>query len=258
MWLGWFESVDIYLGQGVVLLQQGKKAVQVIRPPVTWGLERILAGIAQALAQVPGNGSPITVPLSRKAFLPVGWGKRRRFHIVLGATLCPATGFTAPKEVHRLDELRSIALASVTAAHAGQQVVCEIDPMNPGVAASVSNALLSELHRWAGSQGGKIASIHPIWSVASGCRAAHGAKNRGLALQEPGALTLLAEKPGGGLDALTLTGEWDEPQLQGQLRRWQVAQALGEKAALCLKFGPDIQTCMAHGPAIWAGHWSRL
>lgn len=245
MWLGWFESVDIYLGQGVVLLQHGKNTVQVVRQPATWGLSRILAGIAHAMEPTHSTDQP-----TRSA-------KRRRFHLTLGATLCPAIGFTAPQEVHRLEELQSIAQASAAAAHAGLQVTCAMDALQPGVAASVGNHLLTELTQWAQSQGGHMASIRPIWSVASQCKAVRKTGVRGLAVQEPGALTLLAQKAGGGMDALTLAGEWDASQLPAQLRRWQVAHALDEGALAHLKFGPDAQTRMAQGPSAWAAHWSR-
>lgn len=243
MWLGLSESVQIYLGQGLAFLRQGKQPVQAISHPATWGLERVLANLAQALS-------------------PSGVARRmhrtRRFHVTLGAVYCPARGLSVPQGVHRWAELYSIAQASLDTHGAGQNTLCELDPRNTGVAAGMGSHVKEALDMWATDQGGSLASIRPLWSTASECKAAKPGRVRGMAIAEPGALTLLAQNTDGVLDGVTLTVVMDEQQEQMQLRRWRVSHGLEQGAWVGLRLGADVRDNLPQGPTVWTGHWSAL
>lgn len=242
MWSVWSESVAIYLGQGVAMLGIPHQETQVLQHPATWPLERVLAQLAGVLAP---NGT-------RPKF------QRRTLQITLSGALCPALGFQAPQEVKRWDELRQIAHASAAAASGvgADQIVCGMDTSGRGIAASVGTALMQALQRWAAEHHWRIASVRPLWVVATHSPRARQADTLGLLLHEPDAITAIAERAQGEIIASTLAGDYGQASGQALVRRWLVGLGLHEDQFLHLNFGTRVQTAMPLGPKAWATYWS--
>lgn len=249
MWSVWSEAVDIYLGQGISMLKTASQETMVMQHPVTLPLERVLAKLADALGQgTQGSGAEQSHPRI----------KRRKLRITLSAALCPAIGFNAPPEVTRWHERQEIAkaTAAATLAMSAEQITCETDAFRPGVTTALALPLLAELKQWASQQHAYVASVHPLWAVATQCAAAHQNAVQGLLLDEPDSLTLLAEDDQGRLNVLTLVHEPDPAARQASLRRWLISVGLSEDKLLKLSFDPQPNTLMPQGPNVWTAHWS--
>jgi hypothetical protein len=237
VWSVLSERLDLYLGSGLAMLKAGTTDPVVIHEPASLPLERMLSLLHEQAHKKIVKGSS--------------------FRIYLGACACPAVGVTTPKEVTRWQEQHQIAQASV--AHSldasMDQIACEIDTAQPGVAAAISTTQLDNIQQWVSELGGHVASIRPLWSVATQCTAACEANIKGLVLAEPGAVTLLASDGQGACSALTLQGKIDLAALAIQTRRWQVRHHLAENQILKLGFGPATGAALPASPKPWAGHW---
>lgn len=242
MWSVWSESVDIYLGQGVAMLNMPHQETQVLQHPATWPLERVLARLAQVLAPDGTKGKR----------------QRRNLRITLSGALCPATGFQAPQEVQRWDELRQIAHASAAATWGmgADQIVCGMDAGGRGMAASVGSAWMQVLQRWAAEHHWRIASLRPLWAQATHSPLARQADTLGLLVRELDAVTVMAESAQGEAIASTWVGDPGPASGHASVRRWLVGLGLHEDQLLQLNFGTRAQTAMPLGPKAWATYWS--
>ncbi|OGB31672.1 MAG: hypothetical protein A3F78_11935 [Burkholderiales bacterium RIFCSPLOWO2_12_FULL_61_40] len=242
MWSVWSESVDIYLGQGVTMLKIPHQEAQRIQHPVTWPLERVLAQLAEVLSQ---GGTQHRL-------------QRRTLQITLSGALCPATGFKAPQEVRRWNELRQIAHASAAATWGveADQIVCDMDAGGRGITASVGTVWMQTLQRWAAGHHWRIASLRPLWAVATQSPRARQTDALGLLIHEPDAITAIADGAHGEAIASTLAGDYGQASGQALVRRWLVGLGLREDGLLHLNFGIRAQTAMPLGLKAWAAYWS--
>jgi len=242
VWSVWSEDIHLYLGQGMALLQIGHGPVQVLGHARTLPLGRVLAQVAQA---IPEDGA-------RKRL------RRSALSVTLSGALCPAMGFQAPAEVTRWHELRQVACASAASTMdvGPDQILCEISGGQPGLCATVAGGLMMELMDWAEERRFRLASVQPLWALASQCPMARQGGVHGLLVREPDACTLLAQSGSGQLAATTLTGAYDGASVQAHARRWLLSQGLSEVALLHLNFGEELHSVMPQGPKAWAAHWS--
>lgn len=242
MWSVWSERVDLYLGQGLAMLKMKRHGERVVRLAPTLPMDRVLSQLAQELAQIR--------PTNRYAC--------RNLHITLSAALCPTSGFTVPQTVLRWDERQSIACASA-AATVGTQVgniICEADRDHAGVAASIGSPLFDDLTRWAAENHCRLVSVQPLWAAASQCQLVLSAAIKGILLQEPDAVTVVAVGQDGRPLASTLTGHSGQPGSAMQVRRWLVGSGLSQSDVLRLDFAADLLPPLNQGPGTWLGHWA--
>lgn len=242
MWSVWSERVDLYLGQGLAMLKSKRHGERVVRLAPTLPMDRVLAQLTLELAEMGTN--------NRYA--------RRSLHITLSAALCPASGFTVPQAVRRWDERQSIACASAAATVGAQveSIVSETDRDQAGVAASMGRPLFDDLKRWAAQNRCRVASIQPLWAVASQCPAARSAAVKSILLQEPDAVTVLAMEHDGRQLASTFTCHPGQIGSAMQERRWLVGLGLSQSDMLRFTFAADLIPPMQQGPGAWVGHWA--
>lgn len=226
------------------MLKADRKEAVVIQYPATLPLERVLGRLAEVMVQWGvGNTS-----------------QHRNLRITLSGVYCPAVGFTAPVAVTRWNELRQIANATAAEVMGVDidQIVCVHDAFRSGIAAAITVPLMAELQRWAAQHHCRITTVQPLWAVAMQSAAAKKRGIRGLLVQEPDAVTLLADDVKGRLNVLKLPGETDPDALQTHLRRWLVGAELSEDKILKLGFGTQPRTVMPQGPQVWDAHWRSL
>lgn len=242
MWSVWSECVDLYLGQGTALFQVKHQKVQILRYPATLPLAQVMDRLTQGLTQYSA---------AHKL-------KRRSLHITLSGALCPAIGFSFPPEVARWHELRQIAQASAAASLASpaEKIVCETDAHRPGIAAAMAAPLMAELQRWANAQNCRIASIRPLWTVATQNQEVSRSSISGLLMQEPDSVTVVADDSNGKIIASTLVGEHEPAAGNVNVRRWLVGLGLSEDRLLKLSFSMREGAVMPNGPKAWAAHWT--
>jgi len=238
VWSVWSESLELYLGQGLVMLK--KDGIErVIAHPATLPFGQVLAKITEAVAREQ---------TLKKA-------KHCKLRVTLSGALCPAVTFSAPQEVRRWDELRSIAQASTAMGMevGPDQIFCEMDIARRGLASGLTVSLMQLLQDWATQQRFHLVSMRPLWAVASQCTVARQPDVLGLIVQEPDATTLLVEVAGGKFAATTLTGL--EDQLPMLARRWLVSQGVADEKLLKLRFAVPSRPVLPQGPKAWPTHW---
>lgn len=233
----WSKSLDIYLGRGLAMLKAGSGDAVVLRTPATFPLERVLSSLIDAAGKDAATGCIVRICFS--------------------AAMCPALSVAAPKEVTNWQERQQIAhaMAAQSLGSSTNEIVCEMDSIHPGIAAALPLAILEELHRWAIHHGGRIASIEPLWAIATHCPAARHRDVQSLLLLEPDAATMLASDGRGGFDALTLPGQMAPSTLATHTRRWLVGHGLTEDRTLRIGFGAVAGVAMRRGPKLWSAHW---
>jgi hypothetical protein len=240
VWSVWFETVDVYLGQGVAMLKAGARETIILRSPATLPLERVLARLADSASS---TGQSLV--------------KKSRLRINLSGAWCPALAVAIPEGVTRWEERRQIALASA-ARDMGtdlEKIACEIDPTAPGASAAIALPMCQELERWAEQLGCKLVSISPLWATATHSKLSRQRSTQSLLVIEPDAATLVAGDGKGGFKTATLPGEQDATSLQAYSRQWLQELGQEESGLARLGFGLKPETPMAAGPSRWAGHW---
>ncbi len=244
MWSVWPETVDVYLGQTLAMIRVGRGAGLVQQHSATLPMQQVLTRLSVEAT-------------SKQIF---GEGRRRRLRIMLSGALCPAIGFTAPREVCQWDELRSIASAAAAQSSGAdpEQWLCAIDAKSPGVAAMISRRLVDDLTAWAANHDARIASLRPAWSIASHCPAVRRAGPRAILLHEPDGITVLAEDATGPITVESLGGTYASDIVPVQLRRWIIGRSLAESQVFKLGFTPEPISVMARGPKVWPDFWRIL
>lgn len=244
MWSVWSESVDVYLGQGIAMLKQGRHATQVVQIPTTLPLADLLAELAEAMPKSDH---------SRMA-------RRLKLKITLSGALCPAFTFNAPAEVTRWHELRQIANATAVSntGNGADKVICEIDADRPGIASRVATPVMEELQRWAKTHHLHIASVRPLWALATQSPLARRASVSGLQMHEPDSVTLMVNDENGKIIATSFAGELDYSIVQAHARRWLVSHGVLADSLLKLNFGIQSRSLLTEAPKVWATHWEKM
>ena len=268
MWSVWSKRVDIYLGRSVALVRLQGRPTMVIEHPSTWPLQRVLERIATAWqSTLEGDVAP-----NSKAKPKFG---RANFqlHIALGSGRCESRTFVVPQGVHKYAELHSLALASAVQSGDRDATVCAIDPLNPGVMCSIGTRFFQDMNSWATSQTASVATLQPLWSIATQCALARRKNVAALALSEPDGITLLVGAANGAAastsaNLTTLRQDSYEEQVPGQtilmdkqlqlqLQRWKIANELQDDNVVSLVFGSALTSKSRSLPKTWGGHWSR-
>lgn len=248
MWSVWSERVDLYLGRGLTIVRRRAEPFRILEHPTTWPLQRVLSGV---LARLPvGETGP-------------GFRRRMRLHITLSSAMCHLASFAVPQGLRKHGELQQLAQAAAAQAVGSSDPVIASDPFAPGLVASLGVHFMDDLHTWAQSCGAAVASVQPLWSLATQCALAKQRRIGGLALIEPDGVTLIANPAprGDSVHAASHSGmvislDPGAP-VQPHILRWKIGNGLREGAVLTLKFGTETHGHSPSFPSAWAGCWSR-
>lgn len=226
------KTTRIYLSRGLMMVAPGTGDVVARELEPTMPLQALLMQADSLIPQQP------------------------RVEIHLSAAFCPAVEVAYPKGLERFADKILFARA-VCAAQLGlnaEEVVCELDAVNPGVAAPIAIELLRTLTEWISSRNGHLASLSPLWSLVTRCRLS--TKSKSLMVVEP--------------DSATLCGSGDAPRAPRAMSiarektapvpgpsEHRVSQTLELDIAsstilrLCAERGP----ALSGGPLQWQGFW---
>ena len=241
MWSVWSETVRLYLGQGMSLLRVGNGQEVVTTHPVTLPMGQVLAKLTETMDQQNFLKKP----------------RQRKLRVTLSGALCPAMTWSAPPDVTRWEELHNIAQASaaVTLGVPVDQVLCEMDINQPQLASAITVPLMQALQGWAQQHRFSLTSVQPLWAMASQSAGSNRSVVRGLVVQEPDSVTLMAEAQKGKYVTATLTGSDD--QLSTLTRRWLVSHGVPDEKLQKVRFTAATQTVMPHAPRVWDTHWEK-
>lgn len=236
MWSVWSRPVNLYLGQGLAMVQASGQAVVVLRPSVTLPLERVLQQIGEHLPRAS------------------------RLRISLSGALCPAFDFVTPQGVRRWSERQAIAQnwAAESMGLRPDELQCELDARSTNVAAALPASTLAALKRWAQAQSHRLGSVHPLWAQATQSAAARRSGVRAVLLQEPDATTVLAEPSKGIVQALSLPGAPDASAVRTRLAQLQTSLGLAPAQMVRLGFEATPRKPMTDAPQAWTAHWRIL
>lgn len=221
MWSVWSKTTQLYISASASMVKTAGLPVLVVPHPATLPLDRVLLRITQAVNDNAANGS--SAPL-----------KKSKLIITLGASICPPLPWHVPAGINSAQEFALLA-HSTAAQQLGlpaADVVCEWSPATPGVLAAVPQWWLQSLQDWASAQHAQVASIQPLWAIASNCQLARNPAVQGLCIYEDDG-------------AITQTS----PHIP-----------LDDAAVLKMKFSlasqpPQHLSPLQHGPKAWAEHW---
>ena len=241
MWSVWSEAAELYLGHTLVMLQIRGREVLVMEHANLLAADQLLGGVSQAMTQFGTRDSKLAL----------------RLRVVLSGALCPALTYVTPKQVTQWSERMEIAraTAAIEMGTTPDQVVCEMDTGRRALASAMRIQTLSALQGWAAQHQFAIASIQPLWAIASQSRTASKSANQGLVVMEPDATTVLADDGSSKLVARTQAGLFSVAEGQANTRRILVGLGLRESALLKLSFGTKARTAMQDGPRVWPNHW---
>ncbi len=240
MWSVWPETAHLYLGPSVVMVQTRGKLAPVLEYEQPLAIERMLVGVSQALEEQR----------------VLGTGRVLRLRVALSAAFSPAFTFLIPKQVTRWSERLEIAraTAALTMDTAPDQLLCEMDTGQPGLASAVAVRTMTALRDWAARHRCVVSSMQPLWVNAAQSRSAAHSAVRGLILMEPDATTVLVNT-GTRKIALTQPKQRESSDDQASVRRLLIGMGLNDKEVLRLVFVTNSGPAIQHGPTAWLGHW---
>ena len=234
MSLARYSSARMYLSRQLALVDFSPGAVAEVDLVEGRSLQEVLRQVEQAL---PAKSS---------------------LEVHLSAAFCPAIEITYPTGIRRLAE-KEIFARSTCATQMGvsvDELMVELDPFRSTVAAPLLRTDWTALNEWCQDKSLRLASVQPLWALASQSPAARGTD--AIALQEPDSMTLLGsankERPA---RALTLPLDSSD-QAGALLHRMHQALALPIASIPGLRFGKRGQPAVAGPPRCWVGHWGLL
>ena len=240
MWSVWPETIDMYLGQGLAMIQRGPTPAVVLQADPSMPIDQLLA---QARTLLP---------------------RRCRLRIFLSGALCPAHAISVPDGVHKSTE--ALAIAQATAAQSmgisSNQLINKIPYPFAPISAAMLKTVADALQAWSVKERIKIRSIRPLWSVATECKAASSSLVRGLILREPDAITLLAYCPSEKWQATSIPTSENLSFTEAACRRWLIGANLNTAEVYELSFIVSSVTNrsslkLTHAfPDCWSTHWS--
>lgn len=237
MWSVWSETVEVYLGQGIAVLEVAHKDPITLHSPPTLPMERVLAKLADLAASQIKRGSKLRVSLS--------------------GVLCPPLVSTIPEGVTRWEERREIALA-FSAREMGlsaDDIACEIDAFTPGLSAAISSPTLEILQLWATQLGCRLLSVSPLWAMVTKSDMASQSHIKSLMLVEPDGVTWLTLEGEAISKAKTCFGAVDSSVLKEQSLEWLLENEQEESNLLGIGYRVEVQPVQAGHPKQWARHW---
>ena len=245
MWSVWSEKVQVYLGIGLVLVQRPGAPLWTYEPPATLPLADVLRQVDQAMDRA--NGRP--------------W----RVHLHLSAALCPPVAFVVPEGIMQYAELLAVAKASaaqiwdVPSEHAAE-IVCCLDARHEGLAAAMLTGTHRVIVQWASEHKGQLTSLIPLWTAATASKACKGHQTHGVALLEPGALTVVNQSPIGVMQAKSWPGKYDATEAMSRMAAVtdQADKAEHSKGVVMAFHREPTHAAWKQGPSVWLKHWSLL
>jgi hypothetical protein len=234
--LAWFNTADLYIGQGLAILRLNARNTYIFEHPLTMPLDRVLAS-CQGLAK-----------------------KGTKFRIVLSSSLCSAFKVQIPSTVVKPSEINALLSASAQQQlnAIGIQFDCLIDANNKSVAAAIPSQVRHTIQIWAIQQGCSIVSLRPLWAAATQFSMCQHPNIKGLALHEPDGSILLTETLHLGIQILTWRGRLTADVIHSNLRRALVSFDMAEQQLLSLHFEAKPATVMQNAPMHWHEHWSEI
>lgn len=236
MQLAWFKTADLYIGQSLIMFKLNSETTHIFEHAPTMPLDRVLASC---------NG------LIKKG---------TKLRIVLSSHLCAAIHVQIPAAVVHSNELN--ALMSASAAQQlgapSSEFVCAIDQNKKSIAAAIPIYALNAMQAWVLQQGCSIASLQPLWAVATKFSASQNANIKGLVLHEPDGSILMVETNNDEMQTMSWSGHLASDVMQANVQRVLVGFGLAEQNLLSLQFAARPATAMKNPPTQWHNHWSAL
>lgn len=182
---------------------------------------------------------------------------RARLHIALSGARCPAFSFVSPANVTRPPELAALAAATGrAAAQEGDDAVTAIDASCRCLGARMSRALLNQLLTWADAQKMAVASIRPLWSIATQHPKARHRSTKAIVLYEPDSTTLITQGPSGLFDGGTIITKSDEPMEIDAMKECIKGDGVnGTNSLVRIRFAPQELVGVAKVSNDWYNHW---
>ena len=234
MQLAWFKTADLYLGHGLVMLKVNPQTTHIFEHAPTMPVDRVLASC---------NG------LVKKG---------TKLRIVLSSHLCAAIHVQIPTAVVHSNELN--ALMSASAAQQldapGSEFVCAIDKNKKSISAAIPIYTRNAIQAWVLQQGCSIASLQPLWALATQFSVSQNANIKGLVLHEPDGSILMVETNNGEMQTMSWSGHLAFDVMQANVQRALVSFDLVEQNLLSLQFAAKPAFAMRNPPVQWHNHWS--
>jgi hypothetical protein len=220
-------------------------------------LDRVLTRISEAAQAHAASGSH-------------SWLHRAKLRITLGGSLCPPIPFSKPEGIKNWQELQLLAQT-----HAAQQLgiqvpqtECEWDDQQMGLLAALPLPWMQALQSWAVREKAHIATISPLWSIATQSVLAQASTVRALHLHEKEGVTLLAmQSP---LREVSQKSKVSHPPHQGVFitnaggssmddtaRQWFNSVGIANPEILKLSFGDSTKPTLKDSPYTWNSYWSQ-
>ncbi len=171
MWSVWRNSIDVYLARGFAAVMGPQNKVQTVSLPTMVPLSHLLDGLT--------------------AYLP----RRARLRIALSAAIARPFSIAVPKGLKSSAEVAPLIEAALTkdwGEAAGTFNAC-LDLGTQGLAGVIAKETLGQLHQWAAGAGCSVASISPVWAMASQLQWVRRRLVKGFVLQEPDGLSWISE-----------------------------------------------------------------
>lgn len=233
MWSVWPKTVQLYLSRSLNLFQPARGNVRVLSTAST---------LPQLLKETEAD---------------IGKGGQMRVHFSAG--YCPVLAIRYPKGMVSFSDRMTFA-HSVGASHLGlasEDVLCEIDALQPALAAFLPLALWTSLQQWAKERRITLSSVRPLWSIATQCYPSRDQGKIGLILQEPDSLSVFRiEEASGTFQALTRSLEEDEPaNMESQRQEMLDSLQLLPEQVVQLRFGIASKATLPEGLRAWPSYW---
>jgi hypothetical protein len=236
VWSVWSKTINVYLGQGVAMLQVDDQETMLLRSPATLPMARIL--------------SKMTELANKEIF------KHSAIQVSLSGAWCPAFNVTIPEGVTRWHERQQIARASGAKVMGieSEQIACEMTATQ-GLAAAISLPILQEVQAWTTGLGCRLKSVSPLWTTATQCEIARRSSTKAVLLSEPDGSTLLIGGEQGSIKVVNAPGVIGALDFLSQSPRILMDHGLSEESTLKIGFDSESRTSIQGGPKRWARHW---
>ena len=236
MWSVWSKTINIYLGQGVAMLQVEGQETMLVRSPATLPMARIL--------------SKMTELANKEVF------KHSAIQVSLSGAWCPAISIAIPKGVTHWHERQQIARASAANVIGleAEQIACEMSAVQ-GLAAAISFPIFQEIQAWTTGLGCRLKSVSPLWTTATQCKIGRRSSTKAVLLTEPDGSTLLIGGDQDSIKVVNAPGVVDSKDFVSQSQSLLLEHGLSEESVAKIGFDLDTRARMEGAPKRWVGHW---
>jgi hypothetical protein len=241
VWSVWSKTIQLYISATGSMVKAPHRPVLVVPHPATLPLDRVLLRITEALNKNVASNSVTNDTVAKDSSSNSSAAnstatllKKAKLQITLGGSICPPIPWQVPSGINNWKELTLLAhnTAAQQLALPATDLVCTWSPATPSVLCAMPQWWMQSLQSWAHQQQAQVASIGPLWALASDCTLARNPAVQGLCVYEDD-----------GVVSQT------NPQI-----------AAGDTSILTLKFSQVTQPLrdasqLQHGPRAWAQHW---